>query len=159
MKTFFSTMADKIGDFLLGYMTKIGGAIPMVLLGAKSYAGYTGATIVQFQTAVESALVAAGLATASAGPVTAGAVSTTETQGRAGIAAAGVSVVVSNPMFTTESKFAAFLSNAAADATAVSITRIVPAAGQVTFVLNAASTGVVAVDWMLLMKSGELPTA
>jgi hypothetical protein len=130
----------------------------MILL-SKSYAGYAAGTIVQLQTATETALIAQGLGTTSAGPVTAGAVTTTDTQGRLGIAAAGTQVILSNAMFTTESKFSAFLSNAAADATAVHITRIVPAAGTATFILNAASTGIVAVDWMLLMKSGELPTA
>lgn len=130
----------------------------MILL-SRSYAGYAAGTIVQLQTTIESALVAQGLATTSAGPVTPGAVSTTETQGRVGIAAAGTSVVVSNPLFTTESKFNAYLSNAAADGTALYITRITPAAGSVTFTLNAAATAAVAIDWMLLMKSGEFPTA
>ena len=130
----------------------------MILL-SRSYAGYAAGTIIQVQTVVESALIAQGLATNSAGPVTPGAVSTTETQGRVGIAAAGTSVVVSNPSFTAESKFAAFLSNAAADGTALYITRITPAAGSVTFTLNAAATAAVSIDWMLLMKSGEIATS
>jgi len=130
----------------------------MILL-SRSYAGYASGTIVQLQTAVESALIAQGLATTSAGPVTPGAVSTTEMQGRVGIAAAGTSVVVSNPAFTTESKFNAYLSNAAADGTALYITRITPAAGSVTFTLNAAATAAVAIDWMCLMRSGEYQVA
>lgn len=129
----------------------------MILL-SKAYGGYASGTIVQLQTSVEAALVAQGLATVSAGPVTAGAVTTTQVQGRAGIAAAGTNVVVSNPSFTTESKFVAFLSNAAADATGTFITRIIPAAGQVTFQLNAASTGIVAVDWAQVLVSGETQT-
>jgi len=130
----------------------------MILL-SRSYAGYASGTIVQLQTAVESALIAQGLATTSAGPVTPGAVSTTEMQGRVGIAAAGTSVVVSNPAFTTDSKFNAYLSNAAADGTALYITRITPAAGSVTFTLNAAATAAVAIDWMCLMRSGEYQVA
>lgn len=131
----------------------------MILLSSlRGYGGYPAGTIVQLQTATEAALIAQGLATTSAGPVTAGNVTTTMVAGRAGIAAAGTSVVVSNPTFTTESKFAAFLSNAAADATAVSITRIVPANGSVTFTLNAASTGIVAIDWMQLLQSGNTQT-
>jgi len=130
----------------------------MILL-SRSYAGYAAGAIVQLQTAVESALIAQGLATTSAGPVTPGAVSTTEMQGRVGIAAAGTSVVVSNPAFTAESKFNAYLSNAAADGTALYITRITPAAGQVTFTLNAAATAAVAIDWMCLMRSGEYQVA
>jgi hypothetical protein len=130
----------------------------MVLL-SRSYGGYPAGTIVQLQTNVEAALVAQGLATVSAGPVTPGAVSTTQVAGRVGIAAAGASVVVTNPLFTTESKFAAYLSNAAADGTATSITRITPANGSVTFTLNAAATAAVAIDWMLLLQSGETQTA
>lgn len=129
----------------------------MILL-SRAYAGYLAGTIVQLPTSEEAALVAQGLASVSAGPVTAGAVTTSKTMGRAGIAAAGTSVTVTNAGFTTESRFAASLSNAAADATATSITRIVPAAGSVTFHLNAASTGIVAVDWMQLpSQQGILP--
>lgn len=129
----------------------------MILL-SRAYAGYLAGTIVQLPTSEEASLVAQGYGTVSAGPVTAGAVTTNKTSGRVGIAAAGTSVVVSNTGFTTESKFAAALSNAAADASAVSITRIVPAAGSVTFHLNAASTGIVAIDWMQLpSQQGLLP--
>ena len=128
----------------------------MILLG-KSYAGYAAGTIVQLPSQEEAALVAQGLASTSAGPVTPGAVTTTKTVGRVGIAAAGTSVVITNPAFTTESRFLAYLSNAAADTTATSITRITPAAGSVTFTLNAAATAAVAIDWVLLTVSGELP--
>jgi len=127
----------------------------MILL-LKSYAGYAAGTIVQMPTTVESALVASGAASTSAGPVTPGAVSTTMPTGRVGIAAAGTSVVVSNPSFTTESKFSAWLSNAAADTTALYITRITPAAGSVTFTLNAAATAAVAIDWALLGPMGGM---
>lgn len=129
----------------------------MILL-SKAYGGYAAGTIVQLQTAVESALIAQGFGTTSAGPVTAGAVTTTQVAGRVGIAAAGTSVVITNPMFTAESKFGAYLSNVAADATATSF-RITSAVGSVTFTLNAASTGIVAIDWMLLLQSGETQTA
>lgn len=129
----------------------------MILL-SKSYAGYAAGTIVQLSTSQEAALVAAGQASTSAGPVTPGAVSTTQPTGRVGIAAAGTSVVVSNPAFTTESKFVAWLSNASADTTALYITRITPAAGQVTFTLNAAATAAVAIDWALLGPFGGLTT-
>lgn len=123
----------------------------------RSYAGYASGTIVQLPTNVESALIAQNAGTNSAGPVTAGAVTTSLMMGRAGIAAAGSSVVVTNASFTTESKFLAFLSNAAADATALYVTRITPAAGSVTFTLNAAATGIVAVDWANITLSGNVP--
>lgn len=128
----------------------------MILL-TRPYAGYPAGTIVQLQTVIEAALISQNLATASAGPVTPGNVATTEYQGRAGIAAAGTSVTISNPAFTTETKYFAYLSNAAADGTATSITRITPAAGSVTFTLNAAATAAVAIDWMVGFRSGEYP--
>lgn len=127
----------------------------MILLG-RSYGGYTAGTIVQLATSVEAALVAQGLATVSAGPVTPGAVTTNQPAGRVGIAAAGTSVVVTNPAFTTESKFAAYLSNAAADGTALYVTRITPAAGSVTFTVNAGATAAIAIDWALLGPYGGL---
>jgi hypothetical protein len=127
----------------------------MILLN-RSYAGYPAGSIVQMQTVVEAALIAQGLASSSAGPVTAGNISTTQTQGRVGGAAATASLTVSNPSFTTESKFNAYLSQAAADATATVVNRIVAAAGSVTFFLNAASTGVISIDWMMEINSGDL---
>lgn len=129
----------------------------MILLG-RPYGGYNAGTIVQLATNVEAALIAQGFATTSAGPVTPGAVSTTQPMGRVGIAAAGTSVVVTNPAFTTESKFCACLSNAAADGTALYIPRITPAAGSVTFTLNAAATAAVAIDWAVLGPYGGLTT-
>jgi hypothetical protein len=131
----------------------------MILLSSlRGYAGYAAGTIVQLQTNAEAALVAQGLATSNAGPVTPGAVTTTQTSGRVGIAAAGTSVVVTNTNFTTETKFIAYLSNAAADGTALYVTRITPAAGSVTFTLNAAATAAVAIDWAAITLSGEIPT-
>lgn len=127
----------------------------MILL-SRSYGGYVAGAIVQLTTSIEAALVAQGLASVSAGPVTPGNVSTTMPSGRVGIAAAGTSVVISNPSFTTESKFQATLSNAAADGTALYVSRITPAAGSVTLTLNAAAIAAVAVDWALLGPFGGL---
>lgn len=128
----------------------------MILLNsARSYSGYLGGTIVQLQTSEEASLVQQGLGTVSAGPVTPGNVTTSKTSGRVGISAAGTSVTVSNPAFDANSKFSAYLSNAAADGTALYITRITPAAGSVTFTLNAAATGAVSIDWALLLLGGE----
>lgn len=126
----------------------------MILLN-RAYAGYLAGTIVQLPTSEETSMISQGFGSNSAGPVTPGAVSTIKTMGRCGIAAAGTSVVVTNPQFTAESKFVAFLSNAAADTTALSVTRITPAAGSVTFTLNAAATAAVSVDWLQIMVSGE----
>jgi hypothetical protein len=129
----------------------------MILLG-RNYRGYLAGTIVQLQTSMEAALIAQGMATTSAGPVTPGAVSTDLSMGRLGIAAAGTSVVLTNPNITTESKVVGWLSNAAADGTALYITRITPAAGSVTFTLNAAATAAVSIDWAIILFAGELAT-
>ena len=129
----------------------------MILLN-RSYGGYAAGTIVQLATNIEAALIAQGLGSNSAGPVTPGAVSTNQPMGRVGIAAAGTSVVVTNPFFTTETKFVAYLSNAAADGTALYVTRITPANGSVTFTLNAAATAAVAIDWAVLGPYGGLTT-
>ena len=126
----------------------------MILIN-RAYAGYVAGTIVQLPTSEEASLISQGFGSNSAGPVTPGPVTTNKTMGRCGIAAAGTSVVVTNPQFTAESKFVAFLSNAAADGTAVSVTRITPAVGSVTFTLNAAATAAVSVDWVQIMISGE----
>lgn len=128
-----------------------------MILISRAYKGYVAGSVIQLSNQEEASLVAQGLASVSVGPVTPGAVSTTNNVGRVGIAAAGQSVVISNPLFTTESKFLVNLSNAAADATATYISRVIPANGSVTITLNAAATGVVAVDWLHMTVSGLLP--
>lgn len=125
----------------------------MILLN-RAYDGYAAGTIVQFTTQLEATLIASGSASASAGPVTPGAVAPISAiAGRAGIAAAGTSVVITSPLVTAESKIFAYLSNAAADTSALYITRITPAAGSFTLALNAAATAAVAVDWVILNPS------
>lgn len=127
----------------------------MILLG-RSYAGYAANTIVQLPTNVEAALIAQGLATTSAGPVTPGAVSTTATQGRVGIAAGASSVVVTNPNVTAESKIFAVVAQAAADGTLLRVERIVPAAGSFTIYGTANATAAVALDWAILGPQGGM---
>ena len=127
----------------------------MILL-SRAYAGYVSGTIVQLSTNIEAQLILQGFGVTSAGPVTPGAVTTSMPAGRCGIAAGAASVVITNAAFTTESKFAAFLSNAGADGTAFHVSRITPAAGSVTLTLNANATAAVAVDWALLGPFGGL---
>lgn len=124
------------------------------LSASKGYAGYAAGTIVQLQTVTEAALIAQGAATTSTGPVTPGNVSTTMPFGRVGVSAAGTAVTVTNPAFTTESKFLAYLSNVTGDGTTSSV-RVTPGAGIVTFTLNAAATAAVAIDWALVLLGGE----
>lgn len=129
----------------------------MILL-SRSYAGYAAGTIVQLPTNVEAALIAQGLASNSAGPVTPGAVSTTASSGRVGIAAGQSSVVVTNPNITTESKIFAVVAQAAADGTLLRVERILPAAGSFTIYGTANATAAVAIDWDLLGPQGGLTT-
>lgn len=126
----------------------------MILL-IRPYDAYVAGTIIQLSSNTEAALVAQGFASVSAGPVTPGPINAgSQSGGRVGIAAAGASVVVTCLLCTTESKISAYLSNAAADATALSITRITAANGSFTLTLNAAATAAVAVDWSLISPSG-----
>lgn len=126
----------------------------MILL-SKAYDGYVAGAIVQLATSLEAALVAQGLATTSAGPVTPGAVNAgNQTAGRVGIAAAGTSVVVTSALCTTESKVYAYLAQAVADVSSTFITRVLPANGSFTIFLNAAATAAVAVDWSLVNPAG-----
>lgn len=129
----------------------------MVLLG-RSYAGYAAGTIVQLPTNVEAALIAQGLATTSAGPVTPGAVTTTANQGRVGIAAGSSSVVVTNPNITAESKIFAVVAQAAADGTLLRVERVLCAAGSFTIYGTANATAAVTIDWALLGPQGGLTT-
>ena len=120
----------------------------------KTYKGYLAGTITMLRSTEEASLIAQGFATTSAGPVTPGNVSTTATDGRVGIAAAGTSVTITNPAIVPDTQIVASLSNAAADTTATSITRIAKSAGSVTFYLNAAATAAVAIDWAIVSVSG-----
>lgn len=127
----------------------------MVLL-SRSYAGYAAGTIVQLSTNEEAALIAQGLATTNAGPVTTGAVSTTKSAGRVAIAAGASSVVVTNPNVDANSKVFAVINQAAADGTLLRVERVVPAAGSFTIFGTANATATTVIDWVLILISGEL---
>ena len=126
---------------------------------SKSYGGYPAGAIAQFQTVTENALIAQGFGLKSTGPVTPGNVTTYQSAGRVGVAAGTNAVTVTNPAFTTESKFIAYLTGAAVDATATGIVLITPGAGFVTFTVNANATGALAIDWSQVDESGVLPTS
>jgi hypothetical protein len=64
------------------------------------------------------------------------------------IGAAGTSVVVTNSLVTAQSRV--FAQIATADATAISIKSIVPAAGSFTITLGAAATGTTNVSWFVV---------
>jgi hypothetical protein len=121
----------------------------------RSYAGYAAGTIVGFDGPTETALVQQGFGTASSAVPTAGAISTTQPNGRCAIATGTLSVVVTNPAFTPSSKVSAYIAQATADGTLTQIVRIVPAAGSVTIYGNANATAPVVVDWVNEVMSGE----
>lgn len=127
----------------------------MVLL-SRAYAGYNTGTIVQLGTQEEAALVAQGLATFSAGPVTPGAVSTSKTFGRIGVAPGQNNVVITCPNITAESKVFAVVAQAAADATLLRVERVLCANGSATIYGTANATSAVAVDWALVDTTGGL---
>lgn len=128
----------------------------MILL-SRPYAGYAAGTIVQLPTNVEAALIAQGWGTTSAGPVTTGAVTTTQSSGRVAIGIGASSVVVTNPAVDANSKIFAVINQASADGTLLRVERIVPAAGSFTIYGTANATAVTVVDWILFQQSGDTP--
>lgn len=126
-----------------------------VLLG-KNYAGYASGTIVELPASTEAALIASGQATNSAGPPTAGAVSTTANSGCVTVAAAAASLVVTHPNVTAQSIVVAVVNQAAADGTFLRVERVVPAAGSFTIYGTAAATAATLVKWAIVNPNGSL---
>lgn len=126
-----------------------------VLLG-KPYAGYAQGTIVELPASTEAALIASGQATNSAGPPTAGAVTTTANSGCVTFAAAAASLVVTNPNVSKQSMVVAYVNQAAADGTMLDIVRIVCVDGSFTLHANAAATAATLVKWAIINPNGSL---
>lgn len=122
----------------------------------RAYGGYAQGTVVELPKSVEDSLIAASLATTSAGPATAGPVSTTMPSGSVTIAAGQSSIVITNPNITAQSVVWAAVAQAAADGTLLRIERIVPAAGSVTLYGTANATANTVVDWAILTPYGNL---
>ncbi len=125
----------------------------MILLN-RAYKGALASTIIQLQTSEEAALVAQGIASVSTGPVTSGAVTLNNLQGRAAITAAAGSVTVTNSMVDASSVIYATINQAAADGTALYVARVVPAAGSFTIYTNAVAAVALPIDWAVLNPSG-----
>lgn len=122
-----------------------------------SYGAYPAGAVVELPASTEASLIAQGRATASAAVVTAGAQSSNEFYGSAAVAAGVASVVVTNPWVTASSKVFACVAQAAADATALRVERIVCAAGSFTVFVTANATAITAIDWAVL-SLGEIPS-
>ena len=127
----------------------------MILLN-RAYQGYLAGTIVQLPTSEEAALIAQGLASTSAGPVTTGAVTvaTNIQQGRVAAAAGAASVTVTHAAVTAESKVFAVVAQAAADGTLLRVERVLCSAGSFTIYGTAAATATTTIDWVLFAPSG-----
>ncbi len=125
----------------------------------RAYQGYTAGTIVELSAELEAALVAQGLASTSAGPITPG-VQTNSLGpntvlpcivGTAAVAIGAATVTITNPLITANSKGFAQVSQAAADATALRVERVSCAAGVMTISVTAAATAATEVSWMLVV--------
>ncbi len=141
-----------LGNGPKGSRLKQGG---FVLLG-KAYAGYASGTIVELPASTEAALIASGQATNSAGPPTAGAVTTTANSGCVTIAAGASSVVVTQPNVSPQSQISATVAQAAADGTLLRVERIVPAAGSFTIYGTANATAATLIKWAILNADGTM---
>lgn len=120
----------------------------MAVLLNKAYAGYLSGTVVNLPTNVETALVAAGLASASTrASTTTGAVTANVMQGTCAIAAGASSIVITNNKVDANSIINAYVSQAAADGTLLRVERIVPAAGSFTIYGTANATATTLISW------------
>jgi len=126
----------------------------MTIALSRAYKGYPAGVNASFDTPTETALVQQGYGTITANLPTAGAMSTSQPNGRAVIATGTLSVVVTNPAVTPQSKVSAFINQATADGTLTSIMRVVPALGSFTIYGNANATAPVVVDWANQNLSG-----
>lgn len=149
---FSAGMANLARDSGMGYRLKQGGFVQL----ASSYAGYAAGAIVELPASTEAALIASGRATASNGPPTAGPVSTTALSGALQIAAGQASITITNAVIVPQSIIWAVVAQAAADATALRVERIVCAAGVATIYVTAAATAGTVIDWCILNPNGSL---
>lgn len=128
----------------------------MILL-SRPYAGYAAGTIVELPASTEAALIASGGATASsAAPTANGSISTTALQGCAGVPAGFVSFRITNPAIAPQTILYAMVAQAAADATALRVERIICAAGFADVYMTAAATATTQVDWAIMNPLGSL---
>lgn len=152
---FLAGCAHELHARLFSHMARTGAVQGLVSLN-RAYAGYAAGTIVQLGTVEEAAVIASGIAVDSAGPVTAGAVSTLRSFGRVGIPIGASSVVVTCPIVTANSHVYAVVAQDAADATLLRVERILPAAGSFTIYGTANATAAVAIDWAVIDTSGGM---
>ena len=115
----------------------------------RAYQGTPVGSVVEYSAELEAALVAQSLAT-SGGTITTGAQTQNTWSGSASCAIGAASVVITNSNIVANTRVWAVVSQAAADATALRVERVVPAAGSVTIYLTAAATAATLVDWAII---------
>lgn len=120
----------------------------------RNYAGYAAGTVVELPASLEATLIAANQATTSAGPPTAGPVTTTATSGACAIATGQSSITITNSLCTVQSIVFAVVAQAAADTTLLRVERVVAAAGSFTIYGTAAATANTTIDWVLILPNG-----
>jgi hypothetical protein len=120
----------------------------------RPYNGYAQGAVAVFDKATEDSLVAQGLATVSAGPVTTGGFITNQNHGQAAIPAGSSSVTVTNANCLTNSIVLAVVAQAAADSTLLRVERVVCANGSFTIYGTANATATTVVSWILFNVPG-----
>lgn len=122
----------------------------------KAYSGAAAGAVVSFTTELETALIAQGLAVASARANTStGAQTLNAAQGTAAIPAGASSVVVTNNLVDANSHVTAKVAQASADGTLLRVERVVCAAGSFTIYGTANATATTLVDWEIVVQSGQ----
>lgn len=130
----------------------------MAILLSKAYNGCAAGTTQEFTAELEAALIAQGFgSTALVTAIASGAQSSNLYAGTAAVAIGATSVVITNPLIVANTKVWACVGQAAADATALRVERIVPAAGSVTIHVTAAATAATLIDWAILPTVGFTP--
>ena len=128
----------------------------MTVLLNRSYQGTPAGAVISLTTEAEAALVAQGLASASARASTStGAQTQNAAQGTAAIPAGASSVVITNSLVDANSHVTAKVAQAAADATLLRVERVVCAAGSFTIFGTANATATTLIDWEVVINSGQ----
>ena len=126
----------------------------MTILLNNPYGSSASGSIVELPASTEAALIAQGLATTSAGPVTVGAYTTNQSQGTAAIAAGASSVVITSSQVTANSKVMAVVAQTTADVSLLRVERVVAAAGLFTIFGTANATATTVIDWAIIPAFG-----
>lgn len=116
----------------------------------RAYGGYPAGTICEFPASTEAAMVAQGIATVSTAAATVGAQNTVMMAGSGSCAIGASSVVITNPNVDVTSKCFAVVAQAAADATATRVERVVPAAGSFTVHFTGNATAATEFVWIVV---------